>query len=101
MTHIDFNARAELYLGSDRNTALEQGPRMFRTMAQALRFAFEQAAPVSLRGASLQAGGQTYSTEELPKLYRSPDYPFARKQDASPRRRRRLPFYGATFANAT
>ena len=64
MTFMDFNARAELYLGSDRNTALEQGPRTFRTAAQALSFAFEQAAPVSLRGASLKVGNRSYLAHE-------------------------------------
>lgn len=100
MTLIDYNARAELYLGSDCDTALEQGPRTFRTVAQALRFAFEEAAPVSLRGASLQIDGRIHSAQELSQLYRSPDYPFARKLNALPHRRRRMPFYGATFASA-
>jgi hypothetical protein len=76
MTSIDFHARAELYLGSDRKTAAEQGPRSFRTAAQAIRFALEEAAPVSLHGASLQIGERTYRSAELTWLYRSPDYPF-------------------------
>ena len=80
MTSIDFTAPAELYLGSDRQTAAAQGPRRFRTLTQAIRFAFEEAAPVSLRGAQLIAGGRTYSTVELPSLYRSPDYPLPRKR---------------------
>ena len=100
MTFMDFNARAELYLGSDRNTALEQGPRTFRTAAQALRFAFEQAAPVSLRGASLKVGNRSYLAHELRQLYRSPDYPLPRQEATEPRRKRRLPFFGATFADA-
>ena len=80
MTSIDYNAPAELYLGSDRQTAAAQGPRRFRTLTQAIRFAFEEAAPVSLRGAQLIAEGRTYSAAELNWLYRSADYPLARKR---------------------
>ena len=80
MTFIDFDAPAELFLGSDRQTAADQGPRAFRTAAQALRFAFEEAAPVSLRGAQLIVGGRSFSAGEMPWLYRSPDYPLARKR---------------------
>lgn len=80
MTFIDFNARAELYLGSDWQVAAEQGPKTFRTAAQAIRFAFEEAAPVSLHGARLLIGDRIYSNAELPRLYRSPAYPFPRKR---------------------
>ena len=80
MTYFDFQAPAELYLGSDWQTAAAQGPRSFRTAAQALRFALEEAAPVSLKGASLQLAGKRYSNDEMSWLYRSPDYPFARKK---------------------
>lgn len=45
MIHPDFEARAELYLGSDRQTASAQCPKAFRTAGQAIRFALEQAAP--------------------------------------------------------
>jgi hypothetical protein len=83
MTSIDYNAPAELYLGSDRQTAAAQGPRRFRTLTQAIRFAFEEAAPVSLRGAQLVAEGRTYSAAELSWLYRSADYPLARKRQRS------------------
>lgn len=80
MTSIDFHARAELYLGSDWQVAAEQGPRSFRTAAQAIRFAFEEAAPVSLHGARLKVADQVYSTDDLPRLYRSADYPLPRKR---------------------
>ncbi|WP_108396185.1 hypothetical protein [Devosia submarina] len=100
MTSIDYNARAELFLGSDRPTALAQGPRNFRTAAQALRFAFEQAAPVSLRGASLRIGTRNFTGEDMARLYHSPDYPLSYPLAAAPRRKRRMPFYGASFARA-
>jgi hypothetical protein len=100
MTLIDYTARAELFLGSDRSTALAQGPRDFRTLAQALRFAFEQAAPVSLHGASLRVGEKTFERDEMRWLYQSPAYPLPRPVAMAPRRKRRMPFYGASFANA-
>ena len=79
MTHQDYLAHAELYLGSDRHNADAQGPRGFRTAANALRFALEEAAPVSLRGAKLKIGKRTFLRDEMIKLYRSLDYPLHRK----------------------
>ena len=79
MTHTDYLARAELYLGSDQHTALAQGPRSFRTAARAIRFAVEHAAPVSLRGARLVIGAHSYSGDELIQLHRSPDFPRPRQ----------------------
>ena len=61
MTYPDYLARAELYLGSDHHTAITQGARSFATAAQAIRFAFEEAAPVSLRGAMLEIEGTTFA----------------------------------------
>jgi hypothetical protein len=84
MTHIDFQAPAELYLGSDLHAAATQGPRIFRTAAQAIRFAFEEAAPVSLKGASLQVGDKRHSNDAMMWLYRSHDYPFSRKRPHKP-----------------
>jgi hypothetical protein len=89
MTYPDFQARAELYLGSDWQTASAQGARSFRTAAQAIRFALEEAAPVSLRGARLIIGDMTFSREQLTWLYRSPDYPLPRKHQDNPSRSRR------------
>jgi hypothetical protein len=79
MTHQDYLARAELYLGSDRATAFAQGPRSFRTAAQAIRFAVEHAAPVSLRGARLVIGNESFTGDDLLKLHRSPDFPLPRR----------------------
>ena len=84
MTIQDYMARAELYLGRDWDSATAQGPRTFRTAAQAIRFALEEAAPVSLHGARLHIGDEVFSGNELTWLYRSPDYPFARKLQSSP-----------------
>lgn len=79
MTFIDFNARAELYLGSDHASALAEGAREFRTAANALRFALEEAAPISLRGARLVVDGLTLTGTRMAELYLTGDYPLERK----------------------
>ena len=83
MTHQDYQAEAELFLGSDFKSAAAQGPRGFRTVAKALRFAIEEAAPVSLRGARLTIGTRSFSREQMLSLYRNRNYPLARKTLAS------------------
>jgi hypothetical protein len=88
MTHHDYSARAELYLGSDRATAFAQGPRAFRTAAHAIRFAVEEAAPVSLRGARLVTDKATFWGSDLVRLHNSPDYPLPRRPAARARTRR-------------
>ena len=69
MTSTDFLAAAELYLGSDRTNAL--------------RFAIEEAAPVSLRGARLHVGGKTFARTDMLALYRSRRYPLSRKNSVA------------------
>ena len=83
MTSTDFLAAAELYLGSDRTNALAHGPRAFRTVANALRFAIKEAAPVSLRGARLHVGGKTFARTDMLALYRSRRYPLSRKNSVA------------------
>ena len=85
MTFPNYHARAELYLGSDRPTAMAQGGRTFATAAQAIRFAVEEAAPVSLHGAMLKVGGTTYAGADLAALYRNPAFPLPRKRSVRPR----------------
>jgi hypothetical protein len=79
MTTTDYNAPAELYLGADWKNAHQQGSRAFRTAAQAIRFALEEAAPVSLRGALLTVGGRAFSSNDMKEFYRSREYPLPRK----------------------
>lgn len=79
MPEFDYLARAELYLGSDWDTATALGFRAFRLAAHALRFAFEEAAPISLRGARLRIGEHQFAAHELRGLYASHDYPLPRK----------------------
>jgi hypothetical protein len=83
MTNNDFLVAAELYLGSDRTSAAAHGPRAFRSAAKALRFAFEEAAPVSLRGARLTIGRKTFARADMLALYQSRRYPLARKNAVS------------------
>jgi len=85
MTNQDFLAAAELYLGTDRLNATAHGPRQFRSAAKALRFAIEEAAPVSLRGAQLRIGDKCFARADMLALYRSRRYPLARKNDVSTR----------------
>jgi hypothetical protein len=79
MTNQDFLVAAELYLGSDRQSATAHGPRAFGSAAKALRFAIEEAAPVSLRGARLSFGGKTFARADMLALYNSRRDPLARK----------------------
>jgi hypothetical protein len=68
MTIFDDANGAQLYLGRDWQTAQLLGPRRFASVAKALRFAFEHAAPVSLRGARLLVAGRTFAGHELARL---------------------------------
>jgi hypothetical protein len=70
MTNDILAAPAELFLGSSITTARELGPRHFRSADKAIRFAMEQAAPVSLRGASLRIGGRTLGPRQIRALHR-------------------------------
>lgn len=79
MTHQDYHCAAELHLGSDKTTAAAQGGRKFSSAAKALRFAIEEAPPVSLRGARLTTGGRVFPRADMLALYRSRHYPLARK----------------------
>ena len=79
MIHSDYLARAELYLGRDWQSAAAAGPRGFPTAANALRFALEEAAPVSLHGARLHIGKKIFAGDELVSLYRDRRYPLPRK----------------------
>lgn len=63
------NAPGNLFLGSDIATAQTQGPRYFRSALQAVRFAMEHAAPVSLRGAKLEIDGVTLGPQQIRALH--------------------------------
>ncbi len=88
MQEFDYLARAELFLGSDWDTATSLGSRGFRRAAHALRFAFEHAAPVSLRGARLTVGEHQFAGRELKRLYTSRHYPLPRGRTGRPQLQR-------------
>ena len=79
MTNINFFAPAVLYLGRDWPSAKAQGSRAFSTTAKAIRFALEEAAPVSLHGALLVTQGKKFTEAQIRALYRSPAFPLLRK----------------------
>lgn len=85
MNTINFEAEAALYLGRDWRTALAQGSRRFSSAAKAIRFALEEAAPVSLHGALLVVEGRTYSPDQLQSLYKDGGYPLSRKAELGSR----------------
>jgi len=64
-----FNSPGELFLGSDPATASALGPRYFRSAAKAVRFAVEQAAPVSLRGARLLVGNKMLGPNQIQAMH--------------------------------
>jgi hypothetical protein len=70
MSNDFFNLPGELFLGSDRETALALGGRQFRSAAKAVAFAVEHAAPVSLRGAMLRIGEHTFERHQIVDLHR-------------------------------
>lgn len=79
MTNNDYLVAAELSLGSSRKIAMAQGTRTFSSVANALRFAVEEAAPVSLRGARLFVGDRVLARTDMIAMYRSRRYPLIRK----------------------
>ena len=70
MTTNILNNPGDLFLGSDRQTAMAQGARRFRSAAKAVRFAVEHAAPVSLNGALLRIGDQSFERSQIMALHR-------------------------------
>lgn len=70
MTSRLLAAPGDLFLGSDIATARALGARRFGSVAKAVRFAMEHAAPVSLRGAMLCVEGRTYGPRQIRALHR-------------------------------
>jgi hypothetical protein len=64
------HAAPELYLGSDHAAALALGPRRFRSVANAIRFAMERTAPVSRHGAILRTATDTMHIAQIQRLHR-------------------------------
>ncbi|KQN70008.1 MULTISPECIES: hypothetical protein [unclassified Devosia] len=63
------NMPGQLFLGTNVENAFAQGGRRFSSAAKAVRFAMEQAAPVSLRGAMLKVEGETLGPDQIRTLH--------------------------------
>ena len=64
------SAPGTLFLGSDAATARAMGARHFGSAAKAVRFAMEQAAPVSLHGAMLNIGDKSFGPGDIRRMHR-------------------------------
>ena len=73
---------ADLFLGRDPKIARGLGFKRFDNAAAAIRFAVEDASPMSLRGAALEVGDVRYSGREIAALYAADAYPLTRKPAA-------------------
>ena len=64
------NMPGQLFLGTNAESARAAGARRFNSAAKAIRFAMEQAAPVSLHGAQLCVGSRRYGSRQIRNLHR-------------------------------
>lgn len=64
------NMPGQLFLGSTVASARTAGAKRFTSAAKAIRFAMEQAAPVSLHGAQLCVGNRRYGSRQIRTLHR-------------------------------
>lgn len=64
------NMPGQLFLGTNAASARAAGARRFNSAAKAIRFAMEQAAPVSLHGAQLCVGNRRYGARQIRNLHR-------------------------------
>lgn len=67
---LKYSGAPELYLGRDRSRALALGPKQFRSLANAIRFTMERAAPVSRHGALLSFGQHHLDINQIRRVHR-------------------------------
>jgi len=80
MAQFDYNAAAELFPTRKRIPRRQPlGYRRFSQAAQAIRFAMEDLPPELLVGAFLEVDERRYSSDDIRRLYESPDYPLDRR----------------------
>jgi hypothetical protein len=80
MAQFDYNAAAELFPTRRRIPRRQPlGYRRFSRAAQAIRFAIEDLPPELLVGAFLEVDERRYSSDDIRRLYESPDYPLNRR----------------------
>jgi len=80
MAEFDYNAAAELFPTRKRIPRRQPlGYRRFSQAAHAIRFAMEDLPPELLVGAFLEVDERRYSSEDIRRLYESPQYPLNRR----------------------
>ena len=80
MAQFDYNAAAELFPTRKRIPRRQPlGYRRFSQAAHAIRFAMEDLPPELLVGAFLEVDERRYSSEDIRRLYESPQYPLNRR----------------------
>jgi hypothetical protein len=92
MAEFDYDAAAELF-STRRGLPRRQpfGYKRFARAALAIRFAMENLPEGSLVGAFLEVDEQRYGSQDIRRLYESPEYPLTRtvqdhdRQDDRPR----------------
>src|SRR5262249_25081941 len=81
MASFDYGAEAELFSGGARDSQRQPvGYRRFASIAEALRFAFEELPPESLAGAALEVADERFDSHGMCRLYQAPDFPLAQRQ---------------------
>jgi len=80
MAQFDYNAAAELFPTRRRIPRRQPlGYRRFSRASHAIRFAIEDLPPELLVGAFLEVDERRYSSDDIRRLYESPDYPLDRR----------------------
>jgi hypothetical protein len=80
MTEFDYNAAAELFPTRKRPAGRRQFKyKRFAQAAEAIRFAMEDLPSECLVGAFLEVDEQRYGHNDITRLYRSAEYPLARR----------------------
>lgn len=106
MSRFDFSAPADLFPRRSRKGNRPAGYRRFDTAAEAIRYAVEEMSPEFLAGAIIECEERRLDRIGILELYRSPDFPLARKprQDASadriPAQAPALPARGSTSGSS-
>lgn len=70
MTNFQFDAPAELFVGSSRGYSRRTMQyRRFDTGAEAIRYAVERLPPELLRAAAIESGGERLEADEIRQIY--------------------------------
>jgi hypothetical protein len=79
MAKFDFNAPADLFPARSKTGHRPVGYRRFDTAAQAIRYAVEEMPAEFLDSTILEIDNERLKGDDIRLLYRSDDYPLARK----------------------